>query len=128
MNGANSIFSTRRSSCLMTLLLFMRAMSETGFCTEILRLPRATSTPAGGTHFSINRIRAGNFAHQKSTYRALINSRAIRHIQDHGAWSVTCFVMRPSTPAAHGGPWLRAASRLGLGLRMQQSVGSPSNP
>jgi len=31
----------------------------------------------------------------KSTYRALVNSRTIPHIQDEGAWSVVCFVVRP---------------------------------
>jgi len=31
----------------------------------------------------------------KSTYRALVNSRTIPHVQDEGAWSVVCFVVRP---------------------------------
>jgi GNAT superfamily N-acetyltransferase len=31
----------------------------------------------------------------KSTYRALVNSRTIPHIQDEAAWSVVCFVVRP---------------------------------
>jgi len=31
----------------------------------------------------------------KSTYRALVNSRTIPHIQDDNAWSVVCFVVRP---------------------------------
>ena len=31
----------------------------------------------------------------KSTYRALVNSRTIPHVQDEGAWSVICFVVRP---------------------------------
>ena len=31
----------------------------------------------------------------KSTYRALVNSRTIPHIEDEGAWSVVCFVVRP---------------------------------
>ena len=31
----------------------------------------------------------------KSTYRALVNSRTIPHLQDEGAWSVVCFVVRP---------------------------------
>jgi hypothetical protein len=31
----------------------------------------------------------------KSTYRALVNSRTIPHVQDEGAWSVACFVVRP---------------------------------
>jgi GNAT superfamily N-acetyltransferase len=31
----------------------------------------------------------------KSTYRALVNSRTIPHVQDDGAWSVVCFVVRP---------------------------------
>jgi GNAT superfamily N-acetyltransferase len=31
----------------------------------------------------------------KSTYRALVNSRTIPHVQDEGAWSVPCFVVRP---------------------------------
>jgi GNAT superfamily N-acetyltransferase len=31
----------------------------------------------------------------KSTYRALVNSRTIPHLQDEGAWSVACFVVRP---------------------------------
>jgi hypothetical protein len=30
----------------------------------------------------------------KSTYRALVNSRAIPHVQDEDAWSVVCFVVR----------------------------------
>jgi hypothetical protein len=30
----------------------------------------------------------------KSTYRALVNSRTIPHVQDEGAWSVVCFVVR----------------------------------
>ena len=32
----------------------------------------------------------------KSTYRALVNSRTIPHIQDEHAWSVVCFVVRPA--------------------------------
>jgi len=32
----------------------------------------------------------------KSTYRALVNSRTIPHIDDEGAWSVICFVVRPA--------------------------------
>jgi hypothetical protein len=31
----------------------------------------------------------------KSTYRALVNSRTIPHVQDEAAWSVVCFVTRP---------------------------------
>ncbi len=31
----------------------------------------------------------------KSTYRALVNSRTIPHLQDEDAWSVVCFVVRP---------------------------------
>ena len=31
----------------------------------------------------------------KDTYRALVNSRTIPHVQDEGAWSVVCFVVRP---------------------------------
>ena len=31
----------------------------------------------------------------KSTYRALVNSRTIPHVEDEGAWSVVCFVVRP---------------------------------
>ena len=31
----------------------------------------------------------------KLTYRALVNSRTIRHVEDAGAWSVVCFVVRP---------------------------------
>jgi GNAT superfamily N-acetyltransferase len=31
----------------------------------------------------------------KSTYRALVNSRTIPHVQDEGAWSLVCFVVRP---------------------------------
>jgi GNAT superfamily N-acetyltransferase len=31
----------------------------------------------------------------KATYRALVNSRTIPHVQDEGAWSVVCFVVRP---------------------------------
>jgi GNAT superfamily N-acetyltransferase len=31
----------------------------------------------------------------KLTYRALVNSRTIPHIQDTDAWSVVCFVVRP---------------------------------
>jgi GNAT superfamily N-acetyltransferase len=31
----------------------------------------------------------------KDTYRALVNSRTIPHVQDEGAWSVICFVVRP---------------------------------
>jgi hypothetical protein len=31
----------------------------------------------------------------KSTYRALVNSRTIPHVQDEAAWSVVCFVARP---------------------------------
>ena len=31
----------------------------------------------------------------KTTYRALVNSRTIPHVQDQGAWSVVCFVVRP---------------------------------
>jgi GNAT superfamily N-acetyltransferase len=31
----------------------------------------------------------------KITYRALVNSRTIPHIQDADAWSVVCFVVRP---------------------------------
>ena len=31
----------------------------------------------------------------KSTYRALVRSRTIPHIQDEDAWSVVCFVVRP---------------------------------
>src|ERR1700723_902978 len=32
----------------------------------------------------------------KSTYRALVNSRTIPHVQDEDAWSVVCFVVRPA--------------------------------
>ena len=31
----------------------------------------------------------------KSSYRALVNSRTIPHIDDEDAWSVICFVIRP---------------------------------
>jgi GNAT superfamily N-acetyltransferase len=31
----------------------------------------------------------------KITYRALVNSRTIPHVDDEGAWSVVCFVVRP---------------------------------
>jgi GNAT superfamily N-acetyltransferase len=31
----------------------------------------------------------------KSSYRALVNSRTIPHVQDQDAWSVICFVVRP---------------------------------
>jgi GNAT superfamily N-acetyltransferase len=31
----------------------------------------------------------------KSTYRALVNSRTIPHVEDDGVWSVVCFVVRP---------------------------------
>ena len=31
----------------------------------------------------------------KTTYRALVGSRTIPHVQDEGAWSVVCFVVRP---------------------------------
>jgi GNAT superfamily N-acetyltransferase len=31
----------------------------------------------------------------KATYRALVNSRTIPHVQDEDAWSVVCFVVRP---------------------------------
>src|ERR1700689_5892267 len=31
----------------------------------------------------------------KSTYRALVNSRTIPHVDDADAWSVVCFVVRP---------------------------------
>jgi len=31
----------------------------------------------------------------KSTYRALVNSRTIPHVDDEAAWSVVCFVIRP---------------------------------
>jgi GNAT superfamily N-acetyltransferase len=31
----------------------------------------------------------------KSTYRALVNSRTIPHVNDEDAWSVVCFVVRP---------------------------------
>jgi len=31
----------------------------------------------------------------KSTYRALVRSRTIPHVEDEGAWSVVCFVVRP---------------------------------
>jgi len=31
----------------------------------------------------------------KSTYRALVNSRTIPHVDDDGVWSVVCFVVRP---------------------------------
>ena len=31
----------------------------------------------------------------KSTFRALVNSRTIPHVQDQDAWSVVCFVVRP---------------------------------
>ena len=33
----------------------------------------------------------------KSTYRALVNSRTIPHVQDEAAWSVVCFVVRPGS-------------------------------
>jgi GNAT superfamily N-acetyltransferase len=33
----------------------------------------------------------------KSTYRALVNCRTIPHVQDEGAWSVVCFVVRPGS-------------------------------
>ena len=36
----------------------------------------------------------------KSTYRALVNSRTIPHVQDEDAWSVVCFVVRPGSGAA----------------------------
>jgi GNAT superfamily N-acetyltransferase len=32
----------------------------------------------------------------KATYRALVNSRTIPHVQDEAAWSVVCFVVRPA--------------------------------
>ena len=32
----------------------------------------------------------------KSTYRALVNSKTIPHVEDEGAWSVVCFVVRPT--------------------------------
>jgi GNAT superfamily N-acetyltransferase len=32
----------------------------------------------------------------KSTYRALVNSRTIPHVDDEAAWSVVCFVIRPA--------------------------------
>jgi hypothetical protein len=39
----------------------------------------------------------------KSTCRALVNSRTIPHVQDEGAWSVVCFVVRPwDCPAFRG--------------------------
>jgi len=31
----------------------------------------------------------------KSSYRALVNSRTIPHVEDEGVWSVICFVVRP---------------------------------
>ena len=31
----------------------------------------------------------------KFTYRALVNSRTIPHLDDEGVWSVVCFVVRP---------------------------------
>ena len=31
----------------------------------------------------------------KSTYRALVNSRTVPHVDDEDAWSVVCFVVRP---------------------------------
>jgi GNAT superfamily N-acetyltransferase len=31
----------------------------------------------------------------KSTYRALVDSRTIPHLDDESAWSVVCFVVRP---------------------------------
>jgi GNAT superfamily N-acetyltransferase len=31
----------------------------------------------------------------KDTYRALVNSRTIPHVDDAGAWSAVCFVVRP---------------------------------
>lgn len=31
----------------------------------------------------------------KTTYRALVNSRTIPHVDDDGIWSVVCFVVRP---------------------------------
>lgn len=31
----------------------------------------------------------------KSSYRALVNSRTIPHVEDDGVWSVVCFVVRP---------------------------------
>jgi GNAT superfamily N-acetyltransferase len=31
----------------------------------------------------------------KSTYRALVNSRTIPHVEDDGVWSVICFVVKP---------------------------------
>jgi GNAT superfamily N-acetyltransferase len=31
----------------------------------------------------------------KSTYRALVNSRTIPHVDDDGVWAVVCFVVRP---------------------------------
>jgi len=31
----------------------------------------------------------------KSTYRALVNSRTIPHVDDDGVWSIVCFVVRP---------------------------------
>ena len=31
----------------------------------------------------------------KSSYRALVNSRTIPHVDDEGVWSVVCFVVRP---------------------------------
>jgi GNAT superfamily N-acetyltransferase len=31
----------------------------------------------------------------KFTYRALVRSRTIPHVQDEGAWSVVCFVVQP---------------------------------
>ena len=36
----------------------------------------------------------------KSTYRALVNSRTIPHVQDEDAWSVVCFVVRPVDPGS----------------------------
>ena len=66
----------------------------------------------------------------KSTYRALVNSRTIPHLQDEGAWSVVCFVVRPGFRrrglppaagwcgrAAHGwarGCWRVTRSTLGV--------------
>lgn len=32
----------------------------------------------------------------KATYRALVSSRTIPHVQDEAAWSVVCFVVRPA--------------------------------
>jgi GNAT superfamily N-acetyltransferase len=31
----------------------------------------------------------------KITYRALVNSRTIPHVEDDGLWSIVCFVIRP---------------------------------